>query len=124
MACAEANVEHADLDKHFSDLKLEVTRLNWFMERETMVTPQAKTGILNTNESASTRPPLTNIADGPEGYRSDIHARDHDFASGFIQTHILANGMPYPKSNFHGLEHESTPSAQHFDLVRSEVTQN
>jgi hypothetical protein len=40
MACVEADVERTDLDKHFSDLKLEVTLLNRFMKRETMAHQQ------------------------------------------------------------------------------------
>jgi hypothetical protein len=69
MSRAEADVERTDLDKHVSDLALEVTRLNRFMERETMAHPHGKSGILSTTESASARPMLTAPVDGPEGHR-------------------------------------------------------
>jgi hypothetical protein len=104
----EADVERADLHKHFSDVKLEVARLNRFMEHETMANPQSKTGILTTNELVSTHSPLMNATDGSERHRSDLHTRDREFGPGFTQTHILANGTPYPKSDFHGVEHDST----------------
>jgi hypothetical protein len=118
----EADVERADLHKHFYDVKLEVARLNRFMEHETMANLQSKTGILTTNELVSTRSPLMNATDGSERHRSDLHTRDREFGPGFTQTHIPANGTPYPKSDFHGVEHDSAHSAPHpphFDLVRS-----
>jgi hypothetical protein len=55
MARVEADAECADLDKHFSGLKLKVGRLNRFMERETMAFPQGTLGILNINDSTSAR---------------------------------------------------------------------
>jgi hypothetical protein len=66
MVRAEAEAERMDLDKHFSGLKLEVGRLNRFMERETMAFPQGRPGILNVNDSASAHPPPSN---GPNKHR-------------------------------------------------------
>jgi hypothetical protein len=124
MACAEADVEHEDLDKHFSYLKQEVTRLNRLMERATMAHPHAKYGILSTNESVSARSAATVAAVSPEGHRSDLHAWDHEFGMVFTQTHISANGTPYPKSTSRGVENAiessgSVPHPSHYNLVRS-----
>jgi hypothetical protein len=78
MAHAEADVEHADLDKHFSDLKLEVTRLNCFMEWETMAHQQPQVDILSTNGSAFACPAVTAPTNGPEGHYPYPNARDHE----------------------------------------------
>jgi hypothetical protein len=104
MACAEADVKHEDLDKHFSYLKQEVTRLNRLMERATMAHPHAKYGILSTNESVSACSTVTVAAVSPEGHRSDLHAWHREFGMVFTQTHISANGTPYPKSTSRGVE--------------------
>jgi hypothetical protein len=117
-------VEHEDLDKHFSYLKQEVTRLNRLMERATMAHPHAKYGILSTNESVSVRSTVTAAAVSPEGHRSDLHAWDHEFGMVFTQTHISANGTPYPKSTSRGVENAiessgSVPHPSHYNLVRS-----
>jgi hypothetical protein len=124
MARTEADVELVDQGKHVTDLKLEVTRLNRFMERENLTNLQGRSSILTTNESAPTGPaPTTNI-DGPDGHRSDLHARDREFGMMFTQTLISANGTPYPRSFPHAVETASNfarnaPNSSHFDSVRS-----
>jgi hypothetical protein len=78
MACAETELEHADLDKQFSGLKLEVSRLNRFTEREMMVNLQGKAGIFSNIELAFAHPASTTAANGPDGHRVDTHTRDRE----------------------------------------------
>jgi hypothetical protein len=56
---------HPDLSKQFDSLKLEVTRLNRFIEHETMVNQQGQRGIFNVVEHTS--------AEGSAGPWVDLH---------------------------------------------------
>jgi SMC interacting uncharacterized protein involved in chromosome segregation len=51
MARTEVEMERADMDKQFTGLKLEVGRINRFLERENLVNSQSKPGIISTIES-------------------------------------------------------------------------
>jgi hypothetical protein len=53
MSRTEAELGRAELEKQFDGLRLEVGRLNCFMERESMLSQQGKPGIFSTNEAAS-----------------------------------------------------------------------
>jgi hypothetical protein len=89
MACVEADTERAYLDKHFSGLKLQVGRLNHFIERETMARLLPSTP-----------------ANGPDGHHVESPPRNREL--GFAHSHIPANGMTYPKSHPHVAESAST----------------
>jgi hypothetical protein len=52
MARTEVETERVDMDKQFTSLKLEVGRINRFLERENLVKSQSKPGIIRTTESA------------------------------------------------------------------------
>jgi hypothetical protein len=51
MACTESETGRAAIEKQFDGLKLEVHRINHFLEKESMVNHQDKQGILGTTES-------------------------------------------------------------------------
>jgi hypothetical protein len=94
MACAEA--EHVELDKQFVGLKMEVGRLNCFMERENLAHAQGKPGILSTNESAGACSSPSLFTDGPDGHRVETNHQDRESGFTSAHTHIPVNGTPHP----------------------------
>jgi hypothetical protein len=102
MFCAEAESERVEMDKQFRGLKLEVNRINCFLERETMAHAQDKHGILTINKSA--RPTSNQFTDGPVGHRVENTPRDREYGSVFTHTHIPTNGTSQTKPNSRNLE--------------------
>jgi hypothetical protein len=47
MSCVEADADRAKLGKQFDGLRLEVHRINWFMERETLENEHRGPGIFS-----------------------------------------------------------------------------
>jgi hypothetical protein len=120
---AETESERAEMDKQFGGLKLEVNRINRFLERENMAHAQGKPGILTINESASARPTSNPFADGPDGHNVDNIPRDREYGSVFTHTQIPTNGTSQTKPISHTLEssHERPGGRQlgmFGDLVR------
>jgi hypothetical protein len=74
-----------DLEKQFDGLRLEVGRLNCFMEHETMVNPQVKKGIF-------VDPSLSAAAGGSDNRRVDLFNRDHEYGSNFANSRIPGTG--------------------------------
>jgi hypothetical protein len=102
MARVEADAECADLDKHFSGLKLKVGRLNRFMERETMAFPQGTLGILNINDSTSARLSPSMPPHDPDGHRVESSYRDRELGS--AQSRIPVNNTNQPKTHPHAAD--------------------
>jgi hypothetical protein len=91
MSRTEAAIECVEMDKQLRGLKLEVKRINKFLERESMANSHSKPGILATELTSAPHPSST-IVDGPDGHRVANH---HQYSeSGLFDTHphILVNG--------------------------------
>jgi hypothetical protein len=118
MVRTESKSRHMDMEKHVDSLKLEVHRLNRFLERETMANPQDKPSIFTTVESA--RPSTSHVAaDGPDGCRVDNFPRDCEFGSASTHTHVLDNGTLLAKSHVVDSALDHVRSHQFCDLVKS-----
>jgi hypothetical protein len=81
MARAEAESGHADIEQWVGDLKLEVHRLNWFLEHESLENTFAKPGIFGSKESAHGAPHVGSATDDPDGHHSALHSRGTKFGS-------------------------------------------
>jgi hypothetical protein len=92
MARTEADVERVEMDRQLEGLKLEVGRINRFLECETMANNHTKLGIFSTTESALAPPPSSTIADGPDRHRVAHHHRDCESGSLNTHPHIPVNG--------------------------------
>lgn len=81
-----SEVEHwkPEIECQVSNVKLEVTHINTFLERQQSKNPYTKVGIFT--ESASERLPIGDQADGPNGHRDVKHYRDLDFGKVYTQT--------------------------------------
>jgi hypothetical protein len=97
MACAEADQGRASLEKQFDGLKLEVHRMNHLLERETMVNPTGKLGIIGVETASATLPVGATIV-GPDGRRVDLTTRDHESGSVHTPTHDPTNGTSQTRS--------------------------
>jgi hypothetical protein len=104
MFCTEMESERVELEKRFCGLKLEVSRINHFLERESMEHAHAKPGILTINESASARQPSSLTTDSPEGHHVKHNHRDREFGSMHTHTHIPINGTSQSKPQFPSIE--------------------
>ncbi|GJN26362.1 hypothetical protein PR202_gb14288 [Eleusine coracana subsp. coracana] len=82
-----------ELKKRIDGLKLEVSRVNKFLERESLDNSSAKPGILPTKESASGRPPAGFGVDGPDGHCVDKHHRDREYGTVYTYPHIPVNAI-------------------------------
>jgi hypothetical protein len=122
MSRTEAAAERVDMEKPLGDLKLEVGRINRFLERESMANPHTKPSIISTTESASAPPPSSTIADGPNGHRVAHHHQDHEYGSINTHPHIPVNGTNQTTSRVPEHSHElgrSVPHATHVDSMRA-----
>jgi hypothetical protein len=81
-----------ELDSSISAVKLELTKLNSFFNRDANAPgSSASPGVLNFG-LATARPPSSPSADGPAGYRSDNNIQDGGFDRVHTQTHIPVMG--------------------------------
>jgi hypothetical protein len=93
-----------------SSVKLELTKLNTFFDRDVKAVPNTKAGIL-TIGSASAPPSSRADTNGPHGHRVDIFHRDCGFGQVFTHIHDPIKGTitdPLPPQ-FHT---EPNPSAR------------
>jgi hypothetical protein len=69
-----------------SNIRLEISKLNKFFERDACVDSASQPGVLGT-ESAPSRQPAGSRADGPIDHRTDNHTRDDE--SGYVRSILL-----------------------------------
>jgi hypothetical protein len=115
MSRTEAAIECVEMDKQLRGLKLEVKRINKFLERESMANSHSKPGILATELTSAPHPSST-IVDGPDGHRVANH---HQYSeSGLFDTHphILVNGTNQPAPHVPEHPHEL---GRHVDSMRA-----
>lgn len=102
MGQSEFELWRPEVERRVNSVKLEVSRLNKFMERESLEKAGSKPGIFFG--SASARPPAGSSANGPIRHRDEQYFRDHEFA------HVSGNGtnngsLPRCASLPHDLSH-------------------
>jgi hypothetical protein len=111
-----------EIDLSISAIKLEVSNLNSFFDRDAKAMNASQAGLLPV-ESAATNSIVVVNADGLVGHRVDMSHRDGGFGHVFTHTHILAMGMlhslPLPPklhvhlNSHHGAEFARVPSSDH-----------
>jgi hypothetical protein len=90
-----------DVKADISSVKLELTKLNTFFNREAKDLDPSKEGILKGG-SAPEQSPFASTIDGSNGHHVDQHYRDCGFGSVYTHTHDPVKGMmhqPPPISN-------------------------
>jgi hypothetical protein len=90
MARTKTETGHANLSKQFDSLKLEVNRLNRFIERETLAHQQGHPGIFTAVEHNST--------EGVVGPHADLRHRDLEFESNFLHSQAPVHGTSHLRS--------------------------
>jgi hypothetical protein len=106
MSRTEATAKRIEMDKQLGGLKLEVGRINRFLEHESMANPHSKPGIISTTESALAPPPWSTITNAPDGYHVTNHHRDHESGSVDTHPHIPVNGTNQNTSRVPEHSHE------------------
>jgi hypothetical protein len=86
MARAKAEVSQVDMEQQFGDLKLEVNRINRFIECENMGDPQGRPDIFGGGESQS----VTTAVRGPAAVR-DTLPRDRETRCADTQIHGMCH---------------------------------
>jgi hypothetical protein len=98
-----------EVNASLSTIKLELTMLNTFFDREVKNTSASKPRVLSI-ESAPDRPVVGSAIDDPHGHRADLLHRDRGFESVYSHPYNMGNGMmftppPLPNSPFHSEFH-------------------
>lgn len=92
MGQAELEAGRASIEKKYDDVKLEVNRINRFLEREFMVESHGKPGILQARGPITERTPAGFSFDGGRGAREDDKFRTPGYGSHF-HTQVSGHGM-------------------------------
>jgi hypothetical protein len=89
MARTKVEMGRADLEKQFDGLHLELGRLNQFMERESLVNRQERSGIF-------VDPPAGAAVGGADTSHADTSNRDREYGSSLPNSRIPGSGMSNP----------------------------
>jgi hypothetical protein len=92
MARSEEEADRVDFEQRVDDLKLEVRRINRFLECEILEHTINKPGIFRSKESAHNAPHAGSTVDGPDGHRFAPHTQDAEFGSNIPHPQIPAKG--------------------------------
>jgi hypothetical protein len=87
----EAKAERAEMEKQFGGLKLEVGRLNHFMERENLEQHQAKPGIFSTDPTFPSS--SSQAEDGAVLCQANPSHRDRAYGSNVPNPRAMGSGM-------------------------------
>jgi hypothetical protein len=98
MARTKSESGRVDMEKRVDGLKLEVHRLNLFLECENLE-HHDQPGIIGTKESAAPTPPPGTTADGPDGHHVELQHRDNEFGSNSSHAHVPVNGTLPPSTS-------------------------
>jgi hypothetical protein len=108
---SEAQKERGELEKQFGGLKLEVTHLNRFMERESMVNSSGP-GIFTNSNKAPADPSSSAPSKGMDGCHIDNPSREHAYGSNVPNVCVSATSMNTtlfpPRGHEHSLEFPQT----------------
>jgi hypothetical protein len=95
--CSEAEKERGELEKQFGGLKLEVTCLNRFMERECMANLSGP-GIFTNSGKLPPDPLSSALKEGVHGCHIDNPSRVYMYGLSVPSAHAPATGMNSTKS--------------------------
>jgi hypothetical protein len=97
IACLDKSLNDwkPEVDSSIATVKLELSKLNTFFNREAKAAGTPQVGILATG-SAGACASSVGITDGPTGYHIDIRHRDCGFGRVFTQIHDPAKGTVHP----------------------------
>jgi hypothetical protein len=88
MAQTEAETGRVEMEKQFDGLKLEVHRINRFLEHENLVNPQSKMGIFSSAEPTSISLSSSAVVGGSHGHCINPPHQDHELALAFLNPRI------------------------------------
>jgi hypothetical protein len=107
------------VESSLSAVKLELSKLNTFFDRDARSTTNPKSSVLPLR-SASTPPSPRAHADGPNGLHVDNNIRDYGFGK-FTQIHAPVKGtIPDPQLTLQSPDHH-TPSESNLHSVKPPV---
>jgi hypothetical protein len=102
-----------EIESSVSDIRLEISKLNKFFERDARANSSSQPGVLGT-ESAPSRQPIGSRADGPIGHHTNNHNWDDESGSLGPQTRHPVKGTSDPSFSVPHIPHDQfVPHSYH-----------